>query len=439
MCDQRWMLENFVAIIPGSWEVSGIGDSKVQALGHGDVPIDVQKGDETRPGTIRNVLYVPGLGINLLSVGSVTDQGRSVIFKEIEVTVNRENDVLMTGSRVGMSLYRLNISPRAPSAQKMALAAASTVSNASLVLWHKRLAHINYKSIIRMAGKDAVRGLQLAEGVKPPNELCAGCALGKMHRLPFPAGRERATVIGGLVHSDLCGPMDRETPKGARYCVGFKDDYSGYCLVYFIRQKSEVLEQYKTFERTMLSETGRKIKILRTDGGGEFTGIDFETWLITNGTRHETSIPHSPQQNGVSERGNRTLMEATRSLMHSKAVPKELWAEAANCAAYTLNRILTATRDRTPREVWHGRKPDLSGMRIFGSRSFAQIPDQNRKKLDPKARECILVGYPTTQKGYRLWDPVARRILISRDVRRKPKLHHTTGTADQRSECWRGK
>ena len=271
MCDQRWMLENFVAIIPGSWEVSGIGDSKVQALGHGDVPIDVQKGDETRPGTIRNVLYVPGLGINLLSVGSVTDQGRSVIFKEIEFTVNRENDVLMTRSRVGISLYRLNISPRAPSAQKMALAAASTVSNASLVLWHKRLAHINYKSIIRMAGKDAVRGLQL---------------------------------------------------------------------------------------------------------------------------------------------------------------PKELWAEAANCAAYTLNRILTATRDRTPHEVWHGRKPDLSGMRIFGSRSFAQIPDQNRKKLDPKARECILVGYPTTQKGYRLWDPVARRILISRDVRRKPKLHHTTGTAD---------
>ena len=108
-----------------------------------------------------------------------------MVFKDSEVTVNLGNDVQMTGSRVGKSLYRLNISPRAPPTQKMTLAAASTVSNAPLVLWHKRLAHINYKSIIRMVGKNAVRGIQLAEGSKPSDELCSGCALGKMSRLPF--------------------------------------------------------------------------------------------------------------------------------------------------------------------------------------------------------------------------------------------------------------
>ena len=185
MCDQKWMLENFVAITPGSWEVNGIGDSKVQALGYGDVPIYVQKDDKTKPGIIKNVLYVPGLGVNLLSIGSVADHGHAVVFKDSEVTVNLGNDVQMTGSRVGKSLYRLNISPRAPPTQKMTLAAASTVSNAPLVLWHKRLAHVNYKSIIRMVGKNAVRGIQLAEGSKPSDELCSGCALGKMSRLPF--------------------------------------------------------------------------------------------------------------------------------------------------------------------------------------------------------------------------------------------------------------
>ena len=142
----------------------------------------------------------------------------------------------------------------------------------------------------------------------------------------------------------------------------------------------------------------------------------FQTWLQQKGIRHETSAPHTPEQNGVAERDNRTVVEAARSMLHQKNLPLELWAEAISCAVYTLNRVLSSTASITPFEAWHRAKPDVSNLQVFGSIAFVHIPKIERQKLDNKSIRCVFIGYSNTQKAYRFWDPVSRKVKISRDA-----------------------
>ena len=163
------------------------------------------------------------------------------------------------------------------------------------------------------------------------------------------------------------------------------------------------------------------MRTLRSDNAGENMSNEFTSYLTARGVRHETSVAHTPQQNGVAERANRTLCEGARAVIHAQGLPKELWAEVINYAVYTLNRVLTTSSagiiwDATPYELWFGKKPDISHLRTFGTRAFAHIPDVKRKKMDAKSQECILVGYCSTQKGYRLWNQKSRTMVISRDV-----------------------
>lgn len=165
------------------------------------------------------------------------------------------------------------------------------------------------------------------------------------------------------------------------------------------------------------SETDHNIHTIQSDGGGEFISTEFVNWLTEKCIRHETTVAHTPQQNGVKERDHRTIGEAERSAMlHMKNILQELWVESYNCAVYTLNRTLSSSISATHYELWFGRKPKLDHLRIFGCEAYMHIPDCNRSKLDPKSIKCTFVGYCDTTKAYRLWDATNRRIKISRDV-----------------------
>ena len=248
--------------------------------------------------------------------------------------------------------------------------------------------------------------------------MCEGCIYGKHHRLPFPtSGRTRGKKIGDLIHSDVCGPVSVSFSGGAKYFVTFKDDYSSYAVSHFIKQKSEVFELFKHFVKRVKVEIGNEVVCLRSDNGGEYVGKEFETWLLENDIRHETTVSYTPEQNGVSERLNRTVLESARSMLHFSSLPLELWAKASNCAVYLLNRVATrSVEGKTPYEVWKGVKPNLSHVRVFGSTVFVHIPKEKRSKFEPKAVKCHHVGYCETQKAFRAWDPVSRKVLISRDV-----------------------
>jgi len=164
--------------------------------------------------------------------------------------------------------------------------------------------------------------------------------------------------------------------------------------------------------------TGRQIKSVRSDRGGEYTSTAFTRYCEEEGIRRFLTAPYSPQQNGVAERKNRTILDMVRSMLKSKNMPKEFWAEAVQCAVYVQNRCPhLKLGDQTPQEAWSEQKPTVSHLKVFGSVAYAHVPDQQRTKLEDKSKKYIFIGYDEKTKGYRLLDPISKKVTVSRDVR----------------------
>ena len=250
--------------------------------------------------------------------------------------------------------------------------------------------------------------------------FCEACTKGKHHRTPFPVGGgTRAEETLDLVHTDVCGKLSPSSAGGAEYFVTFIDDKSRYVWVYLLKSKGDVFSlKFRDWKAMVERSTGRKLKVLRSDNGGEYTSGEFVQYLRSEGIRHERTVPKSPQQNGVAERLNRTLVEMTRSMLSGSSLPQKLWAEALSTAVYLRNRSPTKAVERmTPFEAFHGKKPDVGHLRVFGCVCYAHIAKDERKKFDVVARRCVLVGYGSEVKGYRLYDPDRKTVFFSRDVR----------------------
>jgi hypothetical protein len=143
----------------------------------------------------------------------------------------------------------------------------------------------------------------------------------------------------------------------------------------------------------------------------------FEEYLRVKGIQHQQTCVYTPQQNGVAERLNRTLLDSTRSLLQESGLPNTFWAEGVANSVYVKNRVSTkGLQNATPYEVFKEKKPTVSCFRIFGCDAFAAIPKEKRKKLDPKSQKLVMLGYDLNKKGYRLWDPKRSQVVISRDV-----------------------
>lgn len=246
------------------------------------------------------------------------------------------------------------------------------------------------------------------------------CQLGKSHKLPFKNTSDRTRYRPGeFMHSDVCGPLPEPSINGAKFFLTFVDEASGYRHVFFltIRHKTDVYEKFKEFDRMVKNKFGRKIQVVHADNGREYCNEDMYRYLKSRGIRMENIAPYTPEQNGKAERENCTIMESARTMIGHKNLPKALWAEAVNTAVYVLNRTLQSKNPRqTPFEIWHGKKPDLSHIRVFGSIAHMHIPHQMRRKLDAKAKRMLLVGYDNDSVNYRLFDPDKRSITISRHV-----------------------
>jgi transposase InsO family protein len=164
-------------------------------------------------------------------------------------------------------------------------------------------------------------------------------------------------------------------------------------------------------------QTGKCIKVLRSDQGGEYTSGAFKNYCKNNGIQQQFTVPHTPQQNGVAERKNKTLVESARSMLQGKNISNGFWVEAINIVVYLKNRSPTKILDlQTPFEVFHGYKPEVSHLRVFGCNVFAHVPKYERRKLDAKSVKCIFVGYCTDKKAYKLFDPSSHKLIASRDV-----------------------
>ena len=188
--------------------------------------------------------------------------------------------------------------------------------------------------------------------------------------------------------------------------------------MYSLKTKDQVFKKFKEWQAEVENFSGYKLKTLRTDNGGEFTSIKFQSFLISCGVRHELTIPKTPEQNGLAERLNRTLVETTRSMLLDAKLTHKFWAEALSTATYLRNKSPTsALKKTTPHEAWYGQKPRVDHLRVFGSSAYTHIPKDERGKLDSKTKKCILLGYGSVQKGYRVFDPITQKISHSRNVK----------------------
>ena len=159
------------------------------------------------------------------------------------------------------------------------------------------------------------------------------------------------------------------------------------------------------------------IKCFRSDRGGEFTSLEFNEFCTEHAIKRQLTAAYTPQQNGVAERKNRTMMNMVRSMLFEKHLPKIFWPEAVNWTTHVLNRSPTmAVMNQTPEEAWSGSKPSVDHFRVFGCVAHVHIPDVKRTKLDAKSFTCVLLGLSEESKAYRLYDPVAKKVVISRDV-----------------------
>ena len=282
-------------------------------------------------------------------------------------------------------------------------------------LWHQRYGHLSTQGLKQLARKNLVDGFDY-DALSEIN-FCEPCAEGKHHRSKFPiSSSKRSTELLGLVHSDVCGKISTPSLSGAEYFLTFTDDKTRYVWVYPLKQKCEVFERFVEWKTMVENETGHKLKVLRTDNGGEYLSDRFKEYLRSEGVRHELSVPKTPEQNGVAERMNQTLVEAGRTMLADAKLPQKFWAEALSTAVYLRNRSPTKAVEMTPFEAWTGEKPNVAHLRAFGCLTYAHIAKDERQKLNPKAKRCILLGYGTETKGYRLYDLNRGKVFYSRDV-----------------------
>ena len=348
--------------------------------------------------------HVPDLRMNLISGIALDRDGYESYFANQKWRLTKGSLVIAKGVARG-TLYRTN----AEICQGELNAAQDEIS---VDLWHKRMGHMSEKGLQILAKKSLI---SYAKGttVKP----CDYCLFGKQHRFSFQTSSERKLNILDLVYSDVCGPMEIESMGGNKYFVTFIDDASRKLWVYILKTKDQVFQVFQKFHALVERETGRKLKRLRSDNGGEYTSREFEEYCSSHGIRHEKTVPRTPQHNGVAERMNRTIVEKVRSMLRMAKLPKSFWGEAVQTACYLINRSPSVPLAfEIPERVWTNKEVSYSHLKVFGCRAFAHVPKEQRTKLDDKSIPCIFIGYGDEEFGYRLWDPVKKKVIRSRDV-----------------------
>lgn len=383
-------------------------NSSTAISGKGNIRFRTDEGGKTKNIELNNALYVPDLRNNLMSVARITDRGNKVIFSRDKAEVKDEKgNTRLIARRIGDLYY-------VPDKQEYAGFITRQVND--LNTWHMRLGHLNHRDLIDMVKKEMVTGIELSDPVEMP--ICEVCIRGKQTSTPFQSRKENCSELLELVHSDLCGPMRVKSHGGRRYMVTFTDDHSRWGEVFFLKEKRNVLDIFKEYKSAVERQTGKKIKALQTDNGGEYCNAVFTQYLKNEGICHRKTVPHTPQQNGLAERRNRTLMDMARCMLIQSNLSHQFWAEAVYTANYLRNRIRTSSvPKRTPFEIWTGDRPDLSHLHAFGSKIFILDKSPNKGKLDARSKEGIFLGYSETSKGYRVWSIDQRKVVISRDIR----------------------
>jgi hypothetical protein len=386
-------------------------------LGHGRVKLLLKDG---RIRTLLGVLHIPKLSRSLISLSNMEDAGVDTVFGKGTCKMVQGAMVLMRGFRCGTmykllgSTYTNGCNSYVVPKQRNEGDKTNIVPEKKTMLWHQRLGHIGERGLRTLHSKGMVGGMS---NCTLDFDFCEHFIYGQHNRVRFPSGATRAKGILELIHSDVFGPVPVPSLGKYVYYVSFIDDFSRNTWIYFLRKKSKVFDKFKEFKALVENQTKKKIKVLRIENDGKFYGNEFEELCKKCGIARQNTTPYTPQQNGVAERMNRTLIKKARSMIIGSGLGQEFWAEGVGITCYLVNRSpSSALDDKTPHEVWYGRKPSLQHLRVFGCDVYVHVPKENRSKMYKKAKKCIFIGYKDGVKGYKLWNLETKKTIYSRDV-----------------------
>nr|GEW60671.1 hypothetical protein [Tanacetum cinerariifolium] len=354
-----------------------------------------------------DVYFVKKLKFNLFSVSQMCDKNNSVLFTDTECLflspefkLPDEHQVLLRVSREN-NMYNVDLKNIVPSGALTCLFAKATIDESNFL--HRRSGHINFKTMNKLVKGNLVRGLPTK--VFENDNTCVACKKGKQHRASCktkPVSSVNQPLY--MLHMDLFGPTFVKSLNKKSYCLVVTDDYSRFTWVCFLVTKDETSRILKTFITGLENQLSLKVKVIRSDNETKFKNNDLNQFCGMKGIKREFSVPRTPQQNDIAKK-NRTLIEATRTMLAYSLLPIPFWAETINTACYVQNRVLvTKPHNKTPYELLYGKTSSIGFMRPFGCLVTILNTLDSLGKFNRKVDEGFLVGYSMSSKAFRVFN-----------------------------------
>ena len=252
----------------------------------------------------------------------------------------------------------------------------SVNSTQQSINWHARLGHVGdagLKQLVKL-GMIEVHDNEMQRDIGS----CEECILSKSKKMPYGVGKHTSTEPLQYVHSDIWGPASVNGIGGGRCFLSFVDNFSRKLWIVVMKEKSEIFKRFQEWCAEVELEIRKSLKCLRTDNGLEFLSSEFDEFCKSKEVKGHRTVPHNPQQNGVAERANRTVLERVRCMLISSGMSKPFWAEAASTAANLINQCpSSAINNETPDSRWYGSSGDYSKLRPFGCRAYAHVKQRS--------------------------------------------------------------
>ena len=379
-------------------------NSKGKVLSHGTIRVNESF-------ILKDVALVSSLHFNLLSVSQLLQDGFEVRFKTgLSRVLDSQGHLVCQIVPFGR-VFRADFSQSFGSSRCLVAGSSS-----DLWKWHRRLGHLSFDLLVRLSSLDMIRGLPKLKFEK--DLVCHPCRHGKMVAASHPPVTQVMTTRPGeLLHMDTVGPARVRSEGGKWYVLVIVDDFSRYSWVFFMEGKDEAFSHARDLILRLQTELPKNaIRAIRSDNGTEFKNSQFDTFCASLGLEHQFSSPYVPQQNGVVERKNRTLVEMARTMLDEHRTPRRYWAEAINTACHVSNRIfLRAFLKKTSYELRFGRPPKVSHFRVFGCRCFI-LKQGNLDKFESRSSDGIFLGYASHSHAYRVLNLETNRVMETCEV-----------------------
>ena len=385
---------------------------------------------------LHDARYVPAFTTNLISVSRLTKNGATVEFGKDEAKLIKDGKVLLLAPRVN-ELYYVNPKGNALTWSSTIKGDRANRVSDDLSLFHQRVGHLSLSTIKHMVDADAVVGADHLkhvvgkEDVDVKEYMCEGCAKGKSHRHAFShlSHKPTASAAGDRMYGDLSGQIKLQALEGVAltiyrtlgsplYFSALVDEVSRYISGALLKNKSDAATHVKGWINHTETLHHKPVKYFHSDGGGEYINNHLGAYFHEKGIMVEQTCAHTPQHNAIVERANRIVFEMARSMLMHAGLPSVFWGPAVLTACYLMNlRLCVNDKSKSVYEMWHGHKPPVNHLRVFGCDAFVHVPKDDRKKMDPKAIKGIFIGYDRVREnGYRVYDIESHRVIVSRDV-----------------------